>query len=248
MPVRLAGDAPLSDLSKEAELLVRRHENQVLRRQVRGRPQRDHLDRLWLAALSRLVHRRRWAEVFPVTPATILRWHRRLVARKWTYTDRRRPGRPPTGVSIRTLIVRMARESPTWGHRRIPGELARLGYTIAASHRMGDPAGGRSVHDLTAARQHGIVDGLTFWATAGYADKGYQGAGGAIGTPYKRKKGRKLGKRKKLFNRYHAKVRAVGERGAATLKQWHILRKARCSPSCLTAVVQAILTLEYQGR
>ena len=83
---------------------------------------------------------------------------------------------------------------------------------------------------------------------AGYADKGYQGAGGAIGTPYKRKKGRKLGKRKKLFNRYHAKVRAVGERGAATLKQWHILRKARCSPSRMTAVVQAILTLEYQGR
>jgi hypothetical protein len=87
-----------SDLSKEAELLVLRHENQVLRRQVRGRPQRDHLDRLWSAALSRLVHHRRWAEGFPVTPATILRRHRRLVARKWTYTDRRRPGRPPTGV------------------------------------------------------------------------------------------------------------------------------------------------------
>jgi len=67
-------------------------------------------------------------------------------------------------------------------------------------------------------------------------------------TPYKRKKGRKLGKRKQLFNRYHAKVRAVGERGAATLKQWHILRKARCSPSRMTAVVQAILTLEYQDR
>ncbi|GAA1834919.1 transposase family protein [Actinomadura chokoriensis] len=63
-----------------------------------------------------------------------------------------------------------------------------------------------------------------------------------------RKKGRKLGKRKKLFNRYHAKARAVGERGAATLKQWHILRKARYSPGRMTAVVQAILTLEYQGR
>jgi putative transposase len=122
-----------SDLSKEVELLVLRHENQVLRRQVRGRPQRDHLDRLWLAALSRLVHRCRWAEIFPVAPATILRWHRRLVARKWTYTDRRRPGRPSTGVSVKTLIVRMARENPTWGHRRIQGELARHGYTIAAS-------------------------------------------------------------------------------------------------------------------
>jgi hypothetical protein len=75
-----------SDLSKEVELLVLRQENQVLRRQVRGRPQRDHLDRLWLAALSRLVHRRRLADVFPVT---ILRWHRHLVARKWIYTDQR---------------------------------------------------------------------------------------------------------------------------------------------------------------
>jgi putative transposase len=122
-----------SDLSKDVELLVLRHENQVLRRQLRGRPQWDHGDRLWLAALSRLAHRRRWADIFPVTPATLLRWHRHLVARKWTYTDRRRPGRPSTGVSIKTLIVRMARDNPTWGHRRIQGELARLGYAIAAS-------------------------------------------------------------------------------------------------------------------
>jgi putative transposase len=79
-----------SDLSKDVELLVLRHENQVLRRHLRGRPRWDHADRLWLTALSRLVNRRRWAEIFPVTPATILRWHRHLVARKWTYTDRRR--------------------------------------------------------------------------------------------------------------------------------------------------------------
>jgi hypothetical protein len=110
------------------------------------------------------------------------------------------------------------------------------------------PALPGSVHDLTAAREHGIIDALSFRAIACYADKGYVGAGGAVGTPYKRRKRRKLGKRKKLFNRYHAKVRAVGERGAATLKDWHILRKARCSPSRLTAVVQAILTIEYQGR
>ena len=72
-----------SDLSKDAELLVLRHENQVLRRQLGGRLRWDHADRLWLTALSRLVGRRRWPEVFPVTPATILRWHRDLVARKW---------------------------------------------------------------------------------------------------------------------------------------------------------------------
>jgi putative transposase len=93
-----------SELSKDVELLV-------LRRQLRGRLRWDHADRLWLAALSRLVSRRRWAEVFPVAPATILRWHRDLVARKWDYTSRRRPGRPATGASVKALIIRMAREN-----------------------------------------------------------------------------------------------------------------------------------------
>ncbi len=105
-----------------------------------------------------------------------------------------------------------------------------------------------STHDLTAARTHGIIHALTSRAIACYADKAYVGAGGAIGTPYKRDKRRKLGKRKKLFNRHHAKVRALGEQGAATLKHWHILRKARCSPSRLTAIVQAILTLHHQAK
>jgi putative transposase len=108
-----------SDVSKDAELLVLRHENQVLRRQLHGRLRWDHADRLWLTALSRLAGRRRWPEVFPVTPATILRWHRDLVARKWDYTNRRKPGRPSTGPSVKTLVVRMARENPAWGHRRI---------------------------------------------------------------------------------------------------------------------------------
>ncbi|TDC89575.1 transposase family protein [Actinomadura sp. 7K507] len=109
------------------------------------------------------------------------------------------------------------------------------------------PALPGSTHDLTAARAHGIIDALTSRAIACYADKAYVGAGGAIGTPYKRRKRRKLGKRKKLFNRHHARVRALGEQGAATLKRWHILRKARCSPSRLTAIVQAILTLHHQA-
>jgi putative transposase len=80
------------DLSKDAELLVLRHENAVLRRQI-TRVHYKPVDRLWLAALSRLLPRRRWAEIFPVTPATILAWHRRLVARKGDYTARRQPGR-----------------------------------------------------------------------------------------------------------------------------------------------------------
>lgn len=83
------------DLGKDAELLVLRHENAVLRRQI-ARVRYTPADRVWLAALSRLLPRRRWVEVFPVTPATILAWHRRLVSRRWDYTARRRPGRPPT--------------------------------------------------------------------------------------------------------------------------------------------------------
>jgi putative transposase len=125
-----------SDLSKDMELLVLRHENQVLRRKLRGRLGWDHADRLWLAALPRLVSRRRWAEVFPVTPATILRWHRNLVACKWDYTSRRRPGQPTTGTSVKALIIRMARENPAWGHRRIQGELARLGTQQAGNLAM----------------------------------------------------------------------------------------------------------------
>src|SRR5438270_6575553 len=138
------------DLSKDAELLVLRHENTVLRRQI-PRVQYTPADRVWLAALSRLLPRRRWREVFAVTPATVLAWHRRLVSRKWDYTARRRPGRPPTATAIKKLVIRMATENPTWGHRRVQGQLVRLGHRIAAStvwqilHDAGlDPAPRRS--------------------------------------------------------------------------------------------------------
>jgi len=156
-----------SDLSKDVELLVLRHENQVLRRQLRGRLRWDRAGRLWLAALSRLVSRRQWPQVFPVAPATILRWHRGLVARKWDSTSRRGPGRPSTSAPVKTLIIRMARENPTWGHRRIQGELARLGHAIAAStvweilHAAGiDPAprrAGPTWRQFLAAQAHAII-------------------------------------------------------------------------------------------
>ena len=120
------------EVSKDAELLVLRHENAVLRRQI-SRVRYQPGDRLWLAALSRLIPRRRWGEVFAVTPATLLAWHRRLVTRKWDYTSRRRPGRPSTAAAIRKLVIRMATDNPAWGHRRVQGELVKLGHPIAAS-------------------------------------------------------------------------------------------------------------------
>ena len=120
------------EVSKDAELLVLRHENAVLRRQA-GRVRYQPGDRLWLAALSRLIPRQRWGQVFNVTPATLLAWHRRLVARKWDYASRRRPGRPSTAAAIRKLVIRIATDNPAWGHRRVQGELVKLGYPIAAS-------------------------------------------------------------------------------------------------------------------
>ncbi|WP_308292568.1 hypothetical protein [Streptantibioticus ferralitis] len=120
------------DISKDAELLVLRHENAVLRRHV-PRVRYEPADRLWFAALSHLIPRRRWPQAFPITPATLLAWHRKLVAQKWDYSHKRRPGRPPTATAVKTLILRMAAENPGWGHRRIHGELTRLGHKMAAS-------------------------------------------------------------------------------------------------------------------
>jgi putative transposase len=121
-----------SDRAKDAELLVLRHENAVLRRNV-GRVRYDPADRAWFAALTRFIPRRRWAEIFPVTPATLLAWNRRLAARKYDTSRRRRPGRPATVRSIARLTVRLAHENPLWGYRRIDGELTKLGVSVAAS-------------------------------------------------------------------------------------------------------------------
>jgi putative transposase len=120
------------EVSKDAELLVLRHENAVLRRQI-GWVRYQPGDRLWLTALSWLIPRRRWGGVFAVTPATLLAWRRRLVAGKWDDASRRRPGRPSTAAAIRKLIIRIATDNPMWGHRRVQGELVRLGHQITAS-------------------------------------------------------------------------------------------------------------------
>jgi putative transposase len=140
------------DRSKDVEILVLRHQLAVLQRQ-HPHPRFEPDDRAILTALSRAVRRDRWS-MFVVKPDTLVRWHRRLVAKHWTYPHRR--GRPSTITETRRTILRFARENPTWGYRRIQGELARLGIRIAAStvwtilKNAGiDPAPGRNSETWT---------------------------------------------------------------------------------------------------
>src|SRR5436189_5010553 len=120
-----------AEREKEIEILLLRHQLRVLERQV-ARPTLTPADRVLLAAFSRVLPRRAWKTSLLWTPATLLRWHRELVARRWTYLHRRR-GRPATASEIRELIVRLARENPGWGYRRVQGELVGLGIKLAAS-------------------------------------------------------------------------------------------------------------------
>jgi putative transposase len=120
-----------SEREKEIEILLLRHQLRVLERQV-ARPQLTQADRALLAAFSRVLSRQAWRRSAFVTPGTLLRWHRELVANRWTYPHGP-AGRPATGAKIRELVVRLARENPGWGYRRIQGELVGLGIRLAAS-------------------------------------------------------------------------------------------------------------------
>jgi hypothetical protein len=118
-------------MNTEVEVAVLRHQLMVLKRQV-GRPRLRRRDRLFMTAISRALPRPRWS-CFLVSPQTLLRWHREVVRRKWTY---RRPpcgGRPPITDEVRELILRMGRDNPRWGCIRIRGELTKLGIRVSAT-------------------------------------------------------------------------------------------------------------------
>jgi putative transposase len=128
--IALAGLAVRTGHSKDLEIIVLRHQLGVLRRQT-DRPALNDNDRTLLGAIAAALPRPR-RNGWIVTPDTLLRWHRRRVARHWTQPDRPR-GRPPTTTELRQLILQLAAENPTWGYRRIHGELTGLGHTLASS-------------------------------------------------------------------------------------------------------------------
>jgi len=156
--------APVDDAKeREAEILVLRHQLTVLKR-ANPRPRMRRWDRMLIAVLSRTIPRDRWSG-FIVTPATILRWHRELVARQWTFRHKK-TGRPPLDPEIVSLIVEMAKDNPRWGVIRIKGELQGLGYRIGATTirtilrraRIGPaPRRGPTWSEFLRAQARGIV-------------------------------------------------------------------------------------------
>jgi hypothetical protein len=158
---------------KDIEIAVLRHQLMVVRRQV-ARPRYAPADRMVLAILARLLPRERWP-VFLVTPATLLRWHRELVARRWTYpaTGRGRQGLEPEVVD---LVVRMAEENPRWGYVRIVGECRKLGVRVSAT----------SVRRICAATGSGQHPGAADRAGRRFCAPKPPGCSPVISSPWRR--------------------------------------------------------------
>lgn len=128
------------DRDKDVEILLLRYQLHMLQQRLEHKPRPSRWDKLVLVALvSKLKELRKgtnrpWSQsILLVTPATILRWHRDLVRRKWTFTRRRVGGRPCIAAETEELILRLAHENPAWGYSRIHGELSKLGYSIGRS-------------------------------------------------------------------------------------------------------------------
>ena len=158
----LVGLGPAPD-AKDVEIAVLRLQLVVLRRQV-ARPRYTPTDRLVLATLAKLMSRERWA-IFLVTPATLLRWHRELVRRRWIYPNGGRSGRRALDRAVVELVLRLARENPRWGYLRIVGECGKLDVAVSATsvrtilrrHRLGPAATWRADLDTVpagAGRRH----------------------------------------------------------------------------------------------
>ena len=164
-----------SDGAKDLEIVVLRHQLRVLQRRQR-QPRLARWERLTLALLAAELRRltaharQRWVRsVVLVTPETLLRWHRDLVRRKWTFRGRRGAGRPPTDQKLAALIARLARENPRWGYARIQGELAKLGHAVgrttirAILRRHGIPPaprrsqGGSTWRQFLAQHRHAVL-------------------------------------------------------------------------------------------
>ena len=141
-----------NDLPRDIEVVVLRHQLMVLKRQV-SKPRLRRRDRLFMAAMSKALPRARWSS-FVVSPQTLLRWHRDLVRRKWTYKRISVGGRPPITDEVRELILRIGRENPRWGCLRIRGELAKLGIRVSTTKIRTPPSSERIRPGSQASRPH----------------------------------------------------------------------------------------------